>query len=477
MAIALVWLRDDLRLDDNPALRAAIEGGYIPLAIYVHAPEEEGDWAPGNASNAWRHRSLRALDERLRARGSRLRVFRGPTLQTLQSLLVATDAEAVFWNRRYEPAVERRDAAIKRALRGQGVRAESFNGALLFEPWQVETRQGDPYRVFTPYWKTALASWREPALWDAPTAAWPTLPDEDAVPHGVALEALRLVPGRGWDGGFWERFAPGEAGARAALERFVGHGLVGYGLRRDFPARRGTSRLSPHLHFGEVSVARVAAAVRAAEAPADDVERFVAELGWREFAHHLLHHFPGTTDADLNPRFRDFDWAVPQPRILRAWQHGRTGVPIVDAGMRELWRTGWMHNRVRMVAASYLTKHLRMHWRHGARWFWDTLVDADLASNGLGWQWVAGTGADAAPYVRVFNPVTQAARFDPDGSYVARWLPELASLPLPLRHAPWGDPAALARAAPDYPRRPLVEPAEGRRAALRAYAAIAPPRV
>ncbi|MEZ0470186.1 cryptochrome/photolyase family protein [Luteimonas salinilitoris] len=476
MRIALVWFRDDLRLDDHPALRAATEAGYLPLPVYIHAPEEEGGWAPGAASEAWRHRSLRALDAMLRARRSRLRIFRGPSLQTLQSLLAATDAEAVFWNRRYEPAIEQRDAAIKRALRRQGARAESFNGALLFEPWQLATRRGDPYRAFAPFWTSARAAWREPAPWDAP-GGFDALPDEDAIPHGLALDALRLAPARGWDDGFWERFVPGERGARDALSAFVEGALHGYRDTRDVPAARGTSRLSPHLHFGEVSVARVAATVRASvDAPPADVERFLGELGWREFSYHLLHHFPQTVDTSLDPRFDDFPWAPPAPARLRAWRRGATGVPIVDAGMRQLRSTGWMHNRVRMIVASYLTKHLRMHWLHGARWFWAALVDADLASNTLGWQWIAGTGADAAPYFRIFNPVVQARRFDPDGAYVARWLPELAALPPPLRFAPWEDPAALRRAAPAYPRRPLVDPAAGRAAALEAYAKVRGPR-
>ena len=282
------------------------------------------------------------------------------------------------------------------------------------------------------------------------------------------------APRPGWDAGFWQRFDPGEAGARHALARFVAHALDGYAGVRDMAAEAGTSRLSPHLHFGEVSVQRVAAAVfDAGDAIAiDDRDRFLAELGWREFAHHVLHHFPQVPDRDLDPRFGDFRWANPTPDRLEAWRHGRTGVPIVDAGMRELWQTGWMHNRVRMVAASWLTKHLRLHWEHGARWFWDTLVDADLANNTQGWQWTAGTGADAAPYFRVFNPVTQAHRFDPGGDYIARWVPELAGLPPPARFAPWEQPELLRRHAPDYPRQPQVDLAEGRQAALDAFAAL-----
>ncbi|WP_129135950.1 deoxyribodipyrimidine photo-lyase [Luteimonas sp. YGD11-2] len=475
MPIALVWFRNDLRLDDNPALRAAVEGGYQPLMVHIHAPGEEGDWPPGAASNAWRHRSLKALDDELRARGSMLRCFHGPTQATLESIAAAVDAEAVFWNRRYEPVVEARDTVIKRALRRAGLRAESFNGSLLFEPWEVETAQGDPYRVFTPFWKRARAQWRATRLWQAPQQ-FPALEDEDAVPHGVPLEGLHLAPRRGWDHGCWERFMPGEAGAARALSHFLQADPGSYRETRDIPGIDGTSRLSPHLHFGEIAVARVAHVVIDADL-GDAGDAYLAQLGWREFAHHLLHHYPHTVDADLDPRFADFPWQRPQQGVLAAWQRGRTGVPIIDAGMRELWQTGWMHNRVRMLAASYLTKHLRLHWRHGARWFWDTLVDADLANNTMGWQWVAGTGADAAPYFRIFNPVLQARRFDPDAAYISRWLPELQVLPPAHRFAPWDAPAAMLKQVQDYPHAPLVGIAEGRQAALDVYAQVTRKRV
>ena len=466
MANALVWFRNDLRLADQPALAAALAAGQVPVCVYVHAPEEEGGWPPGAASDAWRHHSLAALDADLRARGSRLRIFRGPSLPVLQALAAACDAEAVYWTRRYEPAIERRDADIKRALREQGLHAESFNGALLFEPWQLKTKQGGPYRVFTPFWRAAQADPRGHRLIEAPKA----IPDLDGDPDGIRLDTLKLLGARGWDlpSGTW---TPGEAGAHEALEVFIDGALRGYRQGRERPDRVGTSRLSPHLHFGEIAPWRVQAEldrVRSA-ATAADIDAYVRELGWREFAHHLLHHFPHTTDGDFNARFRDFRWAPPERRALEAWRRGRTGVPIVDAGMRELQHSGWMHNRVRMIVASYLCKHMRQHWREGARWFWDGLFDADLANNSLGWQWVAGTGADAAPYFRVFNPVAQAAKFDPDGTYVARWLPELAALPLPARHAPWTGPALARRLAPGYPAHPLVPLEQGREAALAAW--------
>ena len=467
MPNALVWFRHDLRLDDNPALRAALDQGFTPIPVYVHAPQEEGEWSPGAASLAWLHRSLAALDADLRARGSRLLLREGPSAPALQALVEQTGAVAVFWNRKYEPATQPRDASLKKRLREQGLQVESFNGCLLFEPWDLATQQGGPYKVFTPFWRSALAQWRAPATWDAP-GALPAF--EDALP-GESLDAWRLAPALGWDAGFWKVWTPGEAGAREALEVFIDGALNGYRTDRDRPDRTGTSRLSPHLHFGEIAPWRVTAELERARTAANsaDMDGYIRELGWREFAYHLLHHFPQTTTQNLNPRFAHFDWAKVDPKALKAWQHGRTGVPIVDAGLRELWATGYMHNRVRMIVASYLTKHLRYHWLQGARWFWDTLVDADLANNTLGWQWTAGTGADAAPYFRVFNPVTQAEKFDPKGTYIAHWVPELAAVPVPLRFAPWEKPDVMSRIAPDYPRRPLVDLAQGREGALAAY--------
>jgi deoxyribodipyrimidine photo-lyase len=467
MPNALVWFRHDLRLDDNPALQAALDEGFTPLPVYVHAPAEEGEWVPGAASQAWLGRSLASLDASLRQRGSRLLIRHGPSRRTLQDLIDASGATAVFWNRKYEPATQPRDAAIKQALRDNGLRAESFNGSLLIEPWDIATQQGQPYKVFTPFWRAAQTRLRLPAPWTAP----PRLPAVDDAITGVPLEALELRPRPSWDIGFWETWTPGEAGAREALEVFIEGALNGYRTDRDRPDRTGTSRLSPHLHFGEIAPWRIMAELERVRSAANgaDMEGYIRELGWREFAYHLLHHFPHTTTQDLNPRFAHFDWAKVDLAAFEAWQRGRTGVPIIDAGLRELWTTGYMHNRVRMIVASYLTKHLRYHWLHGAHWFWDTLVDADLANNTLGWQWTAGTGADAAPYFRVFNPVTQAEKFDPRGEYIARWVPELAPLPVPLRFAPWQKPDLLAHVAPDYPRGPIVDLAEGRDGALAAY--------
>lgn len=465
VSVALVWFRRDLRLQDNPALQAALDAGHVPVPVYIHAPHEEGDWAPGGASNTWLHRSLAALDADLRARGSSLVLRQGDSQSQLQALIEQTGAVAVYWNRKYEPATQPRDAKIKRALREQGIEADSYNGSLMFEPWDVATQQGGPYKVFTPFWRNALTRLQLPAQTHAP---------EDMRAHrvnGESLEALNLAPSIPWDRQFWDHWQPGEAGAHEALTVFIDGALNGYREQRDLPDRVGTSLLSPHLHFGEIApwqIVRRLQGERSASRDAD-IDGYIRELGWREFSYHLLHHFPQTPDHNLNPRFDQFQWAKPDAEALRAWQQGRTGIPIVDAGLRELWATGYMHNRVRMIVASYLCKHMRQHWREGARWFWDTLVDADLANNTMGWQWVAGTGADAAPYFRIFNPVTQSQKFDPQAHYITRWVPELAALPVKARFAPWQSPQLLAERAPGYPALPLVDLSEGRDAALAAY--------
>ena len=352
------------------------------------------------------------------------------------------------------------------SLRRQGLRAESFNGALLIEPWKLLNKQGGPYKVFTPFWRAGAAMLALPPVREAPAS----LPKVDNGPHGLSVDALGLTPKPEWDAGFWQRFVPGEAGAREALDAFIDGAAAQYLDERDRPDHAGTSRLSPHLHHGEIAPWRIAHALRDARPGGDTaVEGYVRQLGWREFAYHLLHHFPQTPEQNLNPRFADFAWARVHPGLRDAWRHGRTGVPIVDAGMRELWTTGWMHNRVRMIVGSYLCKHLRYHWREGARWFWDTLVDADLANNTLGWQWIGGTGADAAPYFRIFNPVTQGLRFDPEGDYVRRWVPELAALAGADVHAPWEKPM-LARGL-GYPA-PLLDLRATRETALAAYQAL-----
>ena len=469
MSTALVWLRRDLRLADHPALAAACAAHERVFPVYIHAPQEEGTWAPGAASRWWLHQTLRALGEALVERGGRLHLAAGDSLATLERLIAQSGASAVYWTRCYEPAVIERDSSIKAQLRRRGITVESQPGNLLAEPWRISGSQQRSYKVFTPFWRKLEAQLI--ALRPLPEARprhWARLAGS------LPLEALELEPRIAWAGGLARSWRPGEAGARDGLRRFLARALDDYGAGRDRPGEEGTSRLSPHLHFGEITPRQIQHALskraaRAGPAAKAGIGAYLRELGWREFAHHMLYHYPGTCERNFNRRFDAFRWAEPDTRALERWQKGLTGVPLVDAGMRELWSTGWMHNRVRMIVASFLTKNLRFHWLHGARWFWDTLVDADLANNTLGWQWVAGSGADAAPYFRVFNPLTQAGRFDPRAVYLKRWLPELAALPARLLHEPWRDPAALIRC--DYPE-PMINLKASRELALETYEAL-----
>ena len=468
LSSVLLWFRRDLRLADNPALEAAIYSGKPLICAYIHAPLEEAPWAPGAASLSWLHHSLAALDESLRERGQALRLFKGSSLAVLERLVHTSGVEQVFWNRVYEPALIARDQSIKAALRGRGIEVHSFNGTLLHEPWEIKTGSGTPYRVFTPYWRNC----RERLRLAEPSSAPRVMPPAPEVASNVALDSLALLPKLAWDRGFYgpER-QPGERGAQITLNAFTDDALARYKEGRDRPDLRLTSRLSSALRFGEISASAVSHRLLAhAEASGSSgllaqVEGFVRELGWRDFSYHLLYHYPAITDANLNPQFDKFAWAWGPSDELVRWQRGRTGIPIVDAGMRELWQTGFMHNRVRMIVASLLTKNMGIHWLEGARWFWDTLTDADLASNTQGWQWSAGSGADAQPYFRIFNPVTQGEKFDPSGEYVRRYIPELARVPLKNLHSPWTAPRSTH---PDYPE-PLLELKSSRERALAAY--------
>lgn len=466
MSTALVWLRRDLRLSDHPALSAACAAHDRVLPVYIHSPREEGAWAAGAASRWWLHQSLRALGRALEQCAGQLYLAAGDSLETLSRLILQSGASALYWTRCYEPALIERDSRIKAELRTRGIHVESLPGNLLCEPWRITGSQQRPYRVFTPFWRKL-----EPTL----TALQP-LPEARPrhwlrLPGSVRLEALELEPRIDWARGLARSWQPGEAGARERLRRFSERAVNDYVAGRDRPADACTSQLSAHLHFGEISARQVHHALhgriaRAGMARKSGIQAYLRQLGWREFAHHMLYHFPGTCERNFNPRFDSFPWAPADETVLERWRRGLTGVPLVDAGMRELWHTGWMHNRVRMVVASFLTKNLRQHWLHGARWFWDTLVDADLANNTLGWQWVAGSGADAAPYFRVFNPFTQAARFDPDAAYLKRWLPELATVPVGVVHEPWRDRQALAGCG--YPE-PMIDVKTSRQAALEAF--------
>lgn len=470
---AIVWFRQDLRLTDNPALAHALAHHSSVIPVYIHGLEDEGDWPAGGATRWWLHHSLESLARDLHHKGSRLVLRSGPARLALKALIDQTGASAVYWNRRYEASSIERDKAVKSELREARLVAESFNGSLLFEPWEVATKTGGPYQVFTPFWKSCLAKPLSPALIPSPE----TLPGPANWPTSETLLDWELLPRLKWDAGFREGWSPGEAGAVANLGRFLMQAISTYREGRNHPGQSGTSRLSPHLHFGEIGPRQVWHAVQAAfrGQPHEDARTFLSEIGWREFAYHILFHFPQTPVSPLRADFERFRWET-NPDQLLAWQRGMTGYPIVDAGMRELWSTGWMHNRVRMIVGSFLTKDLRISWTEGARWFWDTLLDADLASNTMGWQWVGGCGADAAPYFRVFNPMTQGEKFDPQGAYVRRWIPEIAQLGNRSIHQPWmASSEELSRAGvrlgTNYPQR-IVDHAEARIEALAAFAKL-----
>jgi deoxyribodipyrimidine photo-lyase len=459
----IVWLRQDLRLADQPALAAAVETGHPVLPLYV-LDDGGHAMAPGGASRWWLHHSLAALARDLKRRGGALLLRRADhPAQAVEDLAREVGAAGVHWGRRYAAAEIEADKALKARLSASGIAAKSFNTSLLFEPWTIENQSGKPYQVFTQYWR-ACRSRAEPA---APLPAPARIPAPAPLPPGDALEDWHLLPRKpDWATGFAPMWSPGEAGAAARLDRFLDEALQGYKTERNRPDRDGTSGLSPHLRFGEISPRQIWHATQhhlasTRHPPDADAETFLAELGWREFSYSLLHYNPAIASEPLRPQFRDFPWA-PDEAALGAWQQGRTGYPIVDAGMRQLWATGWMHNRVRMIAASFLIKHLLQPWQTGERWFWDTLVDADPASNAASWQWVAGCGADAAPYFRIFNPVLQGRKFDPDGDYVRRWVPELARCDGAAVH----EPNAASRR--DYPA-PIIDLALGRERALAAF--------
>jgi len=464
---AIVWFRQDLRLHDNPALAHALAVRRPVLPVFIWDPDEEGEWAPGAASRWWLHHSLVALDETLQRLRSRLIIRHGAALDELRKLTYETKAGLVVWNRRYEPAAIGRDTAVKQALLDDALDVHSFNGALLFSPLAVQTQTGGPFQVFTPFWNHC----RLQTVRDEISFTAGVLPTPDRWPESESIDALALKRAVTGDRAFHDHWQPGETGAQSALATFLAKEASDYAIERELPAQHGTSRLSPHLRWGEISPVQIHHAVRRA-GDSNGAQIFMSEVAWREFAAHLLFHFPHTTTEPLRPEFAHFPWQK-DDALLRAWQRGETGYPLVDAGMRELWGTGWMHNRVRMVASSLLVKHFLQPWQEGARWFWDTLVDADLASNTLGWQWSTGCGADAAPYFRIFSPIVQGAKFDPVGEYVKRWLPELGRLPAKFIHAPWDAPESVlsdagVRLGATYPR-PVIEHSQGRNRALAAY--------
>lgn len=474
---AIVWFRDDLRLADHPALHAAAKTGAPLVCLYVLDEQSAALKPPearplGGATRWWLAQSLRALDESLTGLGATLVLRKGPAAKVIGDLAREIDAGTVFWNEIAQAPYLAVADQVKVELDEIGVASETFPGDLLAAPSTIRNKENRGLRVFTPFWR------RVQSLGDPPKPL--PAPKKLNGLTGLAsdkLESWKLEPSKpDWAGGLRDNWTPGEASARKLLKSFLRDGVASYNGDRDRPDRDGTSRLSPHLRFGEISPRQIwhASHFVAAEHPrlSSGIEKFLSELGWREFCRHLLFDIPDLATRNLQPSFDDFPWKTDK-KALRAWQRGLSGYPIVDAGMRELWHTGVMHNRVRMVVASFLVKHLLIDWRHGEQWFWDTLVDADAGSNPANWQWVAGCGADAAPYFRVFNPILQGEKFDPDGVYVRRWVPELKELSNKLIHQPWtATPLELASAGvklgKDYPE-PIIDHKVGRERALAAY--------
>jgi deoxyribodipyrimidine photo-lyase len=472
----IYWFRRDLRVQDLPGLRAAAATGKPLVACYILDDNSPGEYRPGGASRWWLHHSLVSLHGELQAMGGQLLLRRGSASQVLAELAAASGADAIYCSRQYEPWAGELEEQLHGALASRRVDFKRYPGSLLFEPGQVMTQADAPFKVFTPFWRQCLRC-SEPRLPQPPPADinWHPAP-----PRGDSLEDWELLPrDPDWASHWRQLWSPGSAGAAGRLASFLAGPVANYSEGRNHPAQEATSRLSAHLHFGEISPRTVWHAARslASTEPGrqEQVDKFLSEMGWREFSHHLMHHFPHVVEKPFKKQFEGFPW-LGNEATLRAWQRGQTGYPIVDAGMRELWHTGYMHNRVRMVVASFLTKHLLIHWRAGAHWFHDTLVDADLANNSCGWQWVAGSGADASPYFRIFNPVTQGEKFDTQGDYVRHWVPELAGLPGRFLHQPWEAPTeVLAQAGVNlgqtYPH-PIVEHRAAREAALAAYGSL-----
>ncbi|GGW88568.1 cryptochrome/photolyase family protein [Alteromonas halophila] len=467
---SIMWFRQDLRVKDNPALNAACDLGKI-VPVYILDTSSPENRKPGGASKWWLHQSLQSLNERL---NGHLQVFKGDPNTLLPDLMNAFGAEHIVWNRCYEPWQINRDKALKSALSDQGYKVQSYNGSLLWEPMTISKGDGGAYKVYTPYYRKGCLKATEPRFPKVPPAR---ITYADVNNQGQGIDALSLMPDINWYDTIDATWTPGEEGAATRLQRFIEDAAKQYKDDRDIPSVEGTSRLSAHLHFGEMSPNQIWYAIKDAFGNTDDksIDTFLSELGWREFSYYLLYHFPTIPNKNFNDKFNDFPWRSSKSD-LTAWQQGKTGIPIVDAGMRQLWQTGYMHNRIRMVAGSFLVKNLLIDWREGEKWFWDCLVDADLASNSASWQWVAGSGADAAPYFRIFNPVLQGEKFDKEGHYVREFCPELSKLPNKYIHKPWEAPEDILNKAQvslgdNYPS-PLVDLKATRRRALDAFDSI-----
>ena len=461
--MTIIWFRRDLRLHDNPTLAAAVRSGTV-LPVYIL--EEEDHFAIGGAGKWWLHQSLQKLDASL---GGNLKYFRGRAEGVLPQLAKHCKATAVCWNHCYEPAYIAKDNGVAAALEQLQIPSFRFNGSMLWEPTQIMKGDGTPYKIFSPFLRAALVQDPPPKPQPAPRSITYAT---GTIPGAVPLEKLRLLPQTNWYTNIEAAWEPGEAAARKRLQTFVSKKLAQYAAQRDFPGQDSLSGLSPYLHFGEISPATIWHTIHNSKGDRDSIRKFRSECTWREFACYLLYHFPQTATESYNERLRRLQWRH-NTSLLRKWQQGQTGIPIVDAGMRQLWQTGYMHNRVRMITASFLVKNLLTDWRTGAAWFMDCLVDADLAVNTMNWQWVAGSGLDAAPFFRVFNPVLQSKKYDPDAAYITTWVPELKNLPLRYIHEPWRLPkkeaAAIGfQAGKDYPK-PCVDLQASKEAALEAF--------
>ncbi len=471
MSAVIVWFRKDLRLDDNPAWKRAVDSGRPVVPVYILDEKAGGDWAFGAASKWWLHHALTDLSRQLEAVGSGLILRKGESGEELKQLVDEIEAGSVYWNRCYEPWRVKEDSRLKSALQDAGVEAWSGNASLLREPWEISNQQGGAYKVYTPFSKACAQ--KKPNK--QPVESGDGQPAEpESWPESTGLPELKLLPEIPWDSGLEKAWNPTREGALDRLREFLKDAVGEYKDKRNLPGEDGTSRMSPYLHWGQIGPREIEAQL--SEVPdSPGKATYYNELVWREFAYHVLYHFPDTPDEPLQPAYSDFPWEH-DASMLKAWQKGQTGYPILDAGMRELWQTGWMHNRVRMIAASFLVKHLLHSWKEGARWFWDTLVDADLASNTLGWQWAGGCGADAAPYFRIFNPIIQGKKFDPEGDYIRTYVPELEKVPNAKLHTPWELSEAEQSEygcvlGKDYPL-PVIEHGEGRDRALKALQAM-----
>ena len=464
--IAIHWFRQDLRLSDNPALTKATEHGVV-LPIYILDDDNAGNHFMGSASRWWLHYSLEALNTSL---DNKLSVYHGNPQTILDDILSRYGVDAIYWNRCYEPWRIHRDTFIKKKFKMSGIEVHTCNGSLLWEPWNIKKDNGKPYKIFTPFYKKGCLNSEELRF----PLSEPKNTQYIHDPGHAGIDTPGLLPKIRWDKKLEPHWKIGEEAAQKRLDAFIHKGLSFYKDGRDFPSKPCVSRLSPHLHFGEISPNQLWHAVRSI---GDDknIEHFCRELGWREFSYSQLYHNPELPHKNLQSKFDAFPW-VENEDHLHAWQRGQTGIPMVDAGMNELWHTGYMHNRVRMIVGSFLVKNLRLHWNHGERWFWETLIDADLANNSASWQWIAGCGADAAPYFRIFNPVTQGQKFDPDGEYVRQYVPEIALLQNKYLFSPWEAPESILKEAgiklgSTYPY-PVVDLKQSRQEALQAFKSL-----